>query len=68
VQAGLALRHDPANARVPDIAGFLLRMGIADGLPRHLKPGHTRPGLIPCSGRRSGRRQPSPLHCAYIRA
>ncbi len=50
VQAGLALRHDPANARVPDIDGFLLRVGVAGGLPRHLKPGHTRAGLIPCSG------------------
>jgi flavin-dependent dehydrogenase len=50
VQAGLALRHDPANARVPDIDGFLLRVGMAGGLPRHLKPGHTRAGLIPCSG------------------
>ena len=50
VQAGLALRHDPANARVPDIDGFLLRVGVAGGLPRHLTPGHTRAGLIPCSG------------------
>jgi len=50
VQAGLALRHDPAQARVPDIDGFLLRAGIAGGLPRHLRPGHTRAGLIPCSG------------------
>ncbi len=50
VQAGLALRHDPANARVPDIDGFLLRVGIAGGLPRHLRAGHTRAGLIPCSG------------------
>ncbi|MFC0679385.1 NAD(P)/FAD-dependent oxidoreductase [Lysobacter korlensis] len=50
VQAGLALRHDPSNARVPDIDAFLLRVGQAGGLPRHLKPGHTRAGLIPCSG------------------
>lgn len=50
VQAGLALRHDPANARVPDIDGFLLRVGAAGGLPRRLRPGHTRAGLIPCSG------------------
>lgn len=50
VQAGLAMRHDPMNARVPDIDGFLLRVGEAGGLPRHLKPGHTRAGLIPCSG------------------
>lgn len=50
VQAGLALRHDPRNARVPDIDGFLLRVGLAGGLPRRLTPGHTRAGLIPCSG------------------
>ncbi|QDH69900.1 NAD(P)/FAD-dependent oxidoreductase [Marilutibacter alkalisoli] len=50
IQAGLALRHDPTRARVPDIAGFLLRVGEAGGLPRHLKPGTTRAGLIPCSG------------------
>ena len=42
IQAGLALRHDPANARVPDIEGFLLRVGRTGGLPRHLKPGATR--------------------------
>ena len=50
IQAGLALRHDPAHARVPDIDGFLMRVGVVGGLPRHLKPGHTRAGLIPCSG------------------
>ena len=50
VQAGLALRHDPGDARVPDIDGFLLRSGVAGGLPRHLRPGQTRAGLIPCSG------------------
>jgi len=50
IQAGLALRHDPRHARVPDIDGFLLRVGMAAGLPRLLRPGHTRAGLIPCSG------------------
>ena len=50
VQAGLALRHDPRNPRVPDIDGFLLRVGMTAGLPRRLTPGHTRAGLIPCSG------------------
>ncbi|WP_024867818.1 NAD(P)/FAD-dependent oxidoreductase [Pseudoxanthomonas suwonensis] len=50
IQAGLALRHDPARARVPDIDGFLLRVGMAGGLPRVLRPGTTRAGLIPCSG------------------
>lgn len=50
IQAGLALRHDARHARVPDIEGFLLRVGQAGGLPRHLRPGATRAGLIPCSG------------------
>ncbi|HEY4560181.1 MAG TPA: NAD(P)/FAD-dependent oxidoreductase [Lysobacter sp.] len=50
IQAGLALRHDPAKARVPDIDGFLLRVGRVGGLPRHLRPDSTRAGLIPCSG------------------
>lgn len=50
VQAGLGLRHGPSNARVPDIDGFLLRVGKAGGLPRRLVPGHTRAGLIPCIG------------------
>ena len=50
VQAGLALRHDPARARVPDIDGFLLRVGGVGGLPRRLVPGPTRAGLVPCSG------------------
>ena len=50
VQAGLALRHDPANARVPDIDGFLLHVGIKGGLPRQLQPGPVRAGLIPCGG------------------
>lgn len=49
-QAGLALRHDPGRARVPDIDGFLLHVGIAGGLPRRLAPGHVRAGLIPCGG------------------
>jgi len=50
VQAGLALRHDPANVRVPDVDAFLLRVGRAGGLPLRLTPGPTRAGLIPCSG------------------
>jgi 2-polyprenyl-6-methoxyphenol hydroxylase-like FAD-dependent oxidoreductase len=35
---------------VPDIDGFLLRAGVAGGLPRLLKPGKVRAGLIPCGG------------------
>jgi flavin-dependent dehydrogenase len=50
VQAGLALRHHPQRVRVPDIDEFLLRVGVAGGLPRMLKPGHVRAGLIPCGG------------------
>jgi digeranylgeranylglycerophospholipid reductase len=50
VQAGLALRHDAMRARVPDIDEFLLHVGITGGLPRMLKPGHVRAGLIPCGG------------------
>lgn len=50
VQAGLALRHDPSHARVPDIDDFLLHVGLAGGLPRYLKPGHVRAGLVPCGG------------------
>jgi flavin-dependent dehydrogenase len=50
IQAGLAMRHDPAHARVPDIDGFLLRSGFVGGLPRRLTPGHVRAGLIPCGG------------------
>jgi len=50
IQAGLALRHDPRHARVPDLDGFLLRVGHVGGLPRKLRPGPTRAGLIPCSG------------------
>lgn len=51
IQAGLALRHDPSNARAPDIDGFLLHAGLAGGLPRYLKPGQVRAGLIPCGGK-----------------
>ncbi|MFT3806335.1 NAD(P)/FAD-dependent oxidoreductase [Arenimonas sp.] len=50
IQAGLALRHDPTNARAPDIDAFLLHAGVAGGLPRYLKPGQVRAGLIPCGG------------------
>ena len=50
VQAGVAHRHDPRRARVPDLDAFLLRVGAAGGLPRHLRPGHVRAGLVPCGG------------------
>ncbi len=50
VQAGLALRHDPGHARVPDIEGFLAHVGERVGLPRGLRPHAIRAGLIPCGG------------------
>lgn len=50
VQAGLARRHDPRNPRLPDLDAFLLRVGVAGGLPRRLRPGKVRAGLIPCGG------------------
>ena len=51
VQAGLALRHDPANARAPDIAGFLKHVGEVVGLPARRRADSVRAGLIPCGGR-----------------
>ncbi len=50
VQAGLALRHDARRARLPDIAGFLARVGSRVGLPEGRKPDAIRAGLIPCGG------------------
>ena len=39
IQAGLALRHDPRNSRVPDLDAFLLHVGLAGGLPRPVRVG-----------------------------
>jgi digeranylgeranylglycerophospholipid reductase len=50
VQAGLAMRHDPAAARAPDIAGFLDRVGNLVGLPARRRADAVRAGLIPCGG------------------
>ena len=50
VQAGLALRHDPARARLPDIDGFLARIADRVGLPPGREPDAVRAGLIPCGG------------------
>ena len=50
IQAGLAQRQRGARARLPDLDGFLLRVGRAAGLPRRLSPGAVRAGLIPCGG------------------
>ncbi len=50
VQAGLAMRHDPARARAPDIAGFLDRVGDVVGLPARRRADAIRAGLIPCGG------------------
>lgn len=50
VQAGLAMRYDPAAARAPDIAGFLDRVGGLVGLPARRRADAVRAGLIPCGG------------------
>jgi flavin-dependent dehydrogenase len=48
VQVGLALRHDPANARQPDLDGFLQHVRSVVGLPTSARPSATRAGLVPC--------------------
>jgi flavin-dependent dehydrogenase len=40
----------PGACTRADIDEFLLRVGVTGGLPRLLKPGHVRAGLIPCGG------------------
>ena len=50
VQAGLAMRHNPAAARAPDIAGFLAHVGDSVGLPVRRQADAIRAGLIPCGG------------------
>lgn len=50
VQVGLAARHDPEHARVPDIDGFLARIRDVVGLSAQSQPTATRAGLIPCGG------------------
>ena len=48
VQVGLALRHDPANARQPDLDSFLQHVRSVVGLPTSARPSATRAGLVPC--------------------
>jgi len=48
VQIGLALRHDPAHARQPDLARFLAHIRSVIGLPEAARPSATRAGLVPC--------------------
>lgn len=48
VQVGLALRHDPAHARPPDIEGFLEHVRDVVGLPHSAQVAGTRAGLVPC--------------------
>lgn len=48
VQVGLAVRHDPARARQPDMDGFLAHVRGMIGLPGAQEPDATRAGLIPC--------------------
>ncbi|WP_313425938.1 NAD(P)/FAD-dependent oxidoreductase [Stenotrophomonas rhizophila] len=48
VQVGLALRHDAAHARQPDLDGFLQHVRDVVGLPAAAVPTATRAGLVPC--------------------
>lgn len=48
VQVGLALRHDAARARQPDLEGFLQHVRDVVGLPAAAVPTATRAGLVPC--------------------
>lgn len=48
VQVGLALRHDPAQVRRPDIDGFVRHVRSVIGLPAGQASDATRAGLIPC--------------------
>ncbi|MCC7635586.1 NAD(P)/FAD-dependent oxidoreductase [Stenotrophomonas rhizophila] len=48
IQLGLALRHDPARARQPDIEGFAQHVRSVVGLPAAARPSATRAGLVPC--------------------
>lgn len=48
VQVGLALRHDPAHARAPDIEEFLEHVRDVVGLPHSAQVAGTRAGLVPC--------------------
>lgn len=48
VQVGLALRHDPMQARVPDIDGFIKHVRDTVGIAPSLQPSSTRAGLVPC--------------------
>lgn len=50
VQFGLAFRHQPSRAGVPDIDGLRARVGEALGIPGSAIPSATRAGLIPCGG------------------
>jgi flavin-dependent dehydrogenase len=50
IQFGLAFRHHPSRAGVPDIDGLRARVGGALGIPADAVPSATRAGLIPCGG------------------
>ncbi|KAG1249100.1 hypothetical protein G6F68_013517 [Rhizopus microsporus] len=53
LQVGLALRHDPAQVRPPDIDGFLGHVRDVVGIPPAARPSAPRAGLVPC-GRPEG--------------
>ncbi len=50
VQLGLAFRHHPSRAGVPDIDAFRARVGMALGIAENIAPTSIRAGLIPCGG------------------
>lgn len=50
VQLGLAFRHRPTRAGVPDIDALVERVGARLGLPAGAIPSGVRAGLIPCGG------------------
>lgn len=50
VQFGLAFRHHPSRAGMPDIDGLRARVGEALGIAPDAMPTATRAGLIPCGG------------------
>lgn len=50
IQFGLAFRHRPSRAGVPDIDGLRALVGDTLGIPRDVAPTATRAGLIPCGG------------------
>ena len=57
VQLGLAYRHRPDRAGVPDIDAFRRKVGERLGIPASRTADAVRAGLIPCAHRRRGARR-----------